>query len=41
MTATGKATWDRTTVWGMLKNTAYKGSAAFGKTRTGPRRPQL
>ncbi|TWU19233.1 recombinase family protein [Allorhodopirellula heiligendammensis] len=41
VTATGKATWDRTTVWGMLKNTAYKGSAAFGKTRTGPRRPQL
>ncbi|XZE53560.1 recombinase family protein [Planctomycetaceae bacterium SH139] len=41
VTATGKATWDRTTVWGMLKNPAYKGSAAFGKTRTGPRRPQL
>jgi site-specific DNA recombinase len=40
-TATGKLWWDRTTVWGMLKNPAYKGSAAFGKTRTGPRRPQL
>jgi site-specific DNA recombinase len=40
-TATGKQWWDRTTVWGMLKNPAYKGSAAFGKTRTGPRRPQL
>ena len=40
-TATGKDWWDRTTVWGMLKNPAYKGSAAFGKTRTGPRRPQL
>ena len=25
----------------MLKNPAYQGSAAFGKTRTGPRRPQL
>ena len=40
-TATGKDQWDRTTVWGMLKNPAYKGSAAFGKTRIGPRRPQL
>ena len=37
-TATGKAWWDRSTVWGMLKNTAYTGSAAFGKTRTGKRR---
>ena len=37
-TATGKAWWDRATVWGMLKNTAYMGSAAFGKTRTGKRR---
>lgn len=25
----------------MLKNTAYQGSATFGKTRTGPRRPRL
>jgi len=40
-TATGKDWWDRTTVWGMLKNPAYKGSAAFRKTRIGPRRPQL
>ena len=40
-TATGKDWWDRTTVWGMLKNPAYKGFAAFGKTRIGPRRPQL
>ncbi len=40
-TATGKDWWDRTTVWGMLKNPAYIGLAAFGKTRTGPRRPQL
>lgn len=39
--ATGKSLWDRTSVWGMLKNPAYKGSAAFGKTRSGPRRPQL
>ncbi len=40
-TATGKDWWDRTTVWGMLKNPAYKGFAAFGKTRTGPRRSAL
>jgi site-specific DNA recombinase len=40
-TATNKDWWDRTSVWGMLKNPAYKGFASFGKTRTGPRRPQL
>jgi site-specific DNA recombinase len=39
--ATGKSWWDRTSVWGILKNPAYMGSAAFGKTRTGPRRAQL
>ncbi len=32
LTRTGKSWWDRTTVWGMLKNPAYKGTAAFGKT---------
>jgi len=37
-TASGKTWWDRSTVWGMLKNTAYTGFAAFGKTRTGKRR---
>jgi len=37
----GKSLWDRTTIWAMLKNPAYKGFAAFGKTRTGPRRSQL
>lgn len=31
----------KATVWGMLKNPAHTGSAAFGKTRIGPRRPQL
>jgi site-specific DNA recombinase len=35
-TRTGKATWDRTTVWGILRNPAYIGTAAFGKTRIGP-----
>ena len=37
----GKSFWDRSTVWGILKNPAYKGSAAFGKTRIGERRPRL
>jgi site-specific DNA recombinase len=40
-TRTGKTTWDRSAVWGMLKNPAYKGQAAFGKTRVGPLRPRL
>src|SRR5437763_5959384 len=31
---TGKAVWDRSSVWGMLRNTAYRGQAAFGKTKT-------
>jgi len=35
-TRSGKSTWDRTTVWGLLKNPAYAGTAAFGKTRIGP-----
>jgi len=40
-TSTGKYWWDRTTIWGILKNPAYKGTAAYGKTRIGPRKPQL
>jgi site-specific DNA recombinase len=35
-TRTGKTRWDRGTVWGMLKNPAYQGRAAFGKTREEP-----
>ncbi len=31
-TATGKRRWDRSTVWGMLRNPAYIGQAGFGKT---------
>jgi site-specific DNA recombinase len=31
----GQTTWDRSVVWGMLKNPAYKGTAGFGKTRVG------
>ena len=37
----GKGYWDRSTVWALLKNPAYKGAAAFGKTRMGPMRPRL
>ncbi|WP_264337395.1 MULTISPECIES: recombinase family protein [unclassified Wolbachia] len=35
MTRTGKEYWDRAVVLSMLKNSAYKGQAAFGKTRFG------
>ena len=41
VTRTGKTVWDRSVVWGMLHNPAYKGTAAFGKTRQGPLRPRL
>ena len=40
-TRTGRTQWDRSVVWGIWKNPAYKGTAAFGKTRTGPLRPRL
>jgi site-specific DNA recombinase len=29
--------WERSTVWGVLRNPAYKGEACFGKTRIAPR----
>jgi site-specific DNA recombinase len=31
------ARWERSTVWAMLRNPAYKGTACFGKTGTAPR----
>lgn len=40
-TRTGKEFWDHKTVWDMLKNPAYKGEAAFGKTRWVPNGPRL
>lgn len=40
-TRTGKPVWDRSVVWGILKNPAYQGAAAFGKTRLEPLRPRL
>jgi site-specific DNA recombinase len=35
-TRSGKSAWDRSVIWLILKNPAYKGTAAFGKTRSGP-----
>ncbi len=40
-TRCGKATWDATTIAGMLKNPAYRGQAAYGKTHLSPPRPAL
>ncbi|MQA00130.1 MAG: recombinase family protein [Dehalococcoidia bacterium] len=31
-TRTGKSRWDRSVIWGMLRNLAYAGRACFGKT---------
>jgi site-specific DNA recombinase len=40
-TRTGKASWDRSTIWGMLRNPAYAGRAAFSKTGSTDRRAAL
>ena len=40
-TRTGLARWDPTTVCGMLRNPAYIGRAAFGRSRFVPARPRL
>ncbi len=39
-TRTGKSAWDRSVVWAVLKNPAYKGTAAFGKTGRGGLKPK-
>lgn len=31
-TRSGRGLWERSTVWGMLRNPAYQGTACFGKT---------
>src|SRR6266446_6143531 len=36
-TRTGKTRWERSTVWGILRNPAYQGRACFGKTELRPR----
>jgi site-specific DNA recombinase len=36
-TRTGKTRWERSTVWGILHNPAYQGTACYGKTELRPR----
>ena len=36
-TRTAKGRWERSTVWGMLRNPAYRGTACYGKTELCPR----
>ena len=36
-TRTGTARWERSTVWGLLRNPAYAGHACYGKTTPSPR----
>jgi site-specific DNA recombinase len=40
-TPTGAVKWERSTVWGILKNTAYIGKAAFGKSKLTRERQRL
>src|SRR6266567_8378087 len=40
-TRTGKSRWDRSVVWGMLRNPAYAGTAVFGKTQVVAESPGL
>ena len=36
-TRTRTTRWERSTVWGMLRNPAYRGRACYGKTELRPR----
>src|SRR5215210_7308869 len=36
-TRTATTRWERSTVWGMLRNPAYQGRACYGKTELRPR----
>ena len=40
-TRTGKHRWDRSVIWGMLRNPAYAGTAVFGKTQVIHEQPGL
>jgi len=40
-TRTGKTRWDRSVIWGMLRNPAYAGTAVFGKTQVLQESPGL
>src|SRR4051795_1385825 len=39
-TRTGLPRWDCSTIRAILRNSAYRGTAAYGKTRVGPYKPQ-
>ena len=41
LTRTGKRRWDRSVIWGMLRNPAYAGRAVFGKTQIIHEQPGL
>ena len=41
VTRTGKHRWDRSVIWGMLRNPAYAGRAVFGKTQVIQEQPGL
>ena len=41
VTRTGGTRWQPTTIGGILRNPAYVGEAAFGRSRVGPLRPRL
>ncbi len=38
-TRSGDTRWERSTVWGLLRNPAYQGKACYGKTESRPRQP--
>lgn len=40
-TRTGKHRWDRSVIWGMLRNRAYAGTASYGKTMVIEQSPGL
>jgi site-specific DNA recombinase len=40
-TPRGNPHWTRTSVWNLLKNPAYQGTAVYGRRRVGERRPRL
>lgn len=39
-TRTGQSCWERSTIWAILRNPAYRGTACFGKTQEVSRRPR-
>jgi site-specific DNA recombinase len=41
LTRSGRRVWEPATIGGILRNPAYTGQAAYGKTRVGERRPRL